>query len=47
MTEMNGAVSFATLATAGEITITGDVWDHDSDTDTANVAGITSFSAPY
>ena len=48
MTEMNGAVSFATLATAGAIVITGDSWDHDGDeaADTAAVQAITSFSAP-
>ena len=48
MTEMNGAVGFATLATAGAIVVTGDSWDHDGDeaADTAAVQAITSFSAP-
>jgi len=48
MTEMNGAVSFAALVTAGEITITGDSYDHDGDeaATTAAVQAITSFSAP-
>ena len=48
MTEMNGAVSFAALVTAGEITITGDSYDHDGDeaATTAPVQAITSFSAP-
>ena len=31
MTEINGAVSFAALVTAGEIDITGDDYDHDGD----------------
>jgi hypothetical protein len=48
MTEVNGAISFATLTTAGEISITGDSWDHDGDEgdDTALVSAISSFSAP-
>jgi hypothetical protein len=48
MTEVNGAISFAALETAGEITITGDSWDHDGDeaATTAAVQAITSFSAP-
>ncbi len=48
MTEMNGALSFASLATAGAIVATGDSWDHDGDSaaTTAAVQAITSFSAP-
>jgi hypothetical protein len=46
MTNVNGAISFATLTTAGQIDITGDTWDNDEDADTDVVDAISSFSAP-